>query len=705
MKNIFYKITLICCLFVLAAGFCHGQIKMEAIGRGVVAVRTSNNHVYIGWRMLNTDPTNIAFNIYRDDTKINTSPIVYTNITDNNAINSVYTVKPIINGVEQEGESAQTWNQLFLSIPLQMPEGGTTPSGESYTYSPNDCSVGDLDGDGEYEIIVKWDPSNAKDNSQDGYTGNVYLDAYKMDGTQLWRIDLGKNIRAGAHYTQFIVYDLDSDGKAEVAMKTADGTIDGIGTVIGNAEADYRNTQGRILAGPEFLTIFNGETGAAMTTTNYIPERGNVSDWGDNYGNRVDRFLAGVGYFDGKNPSLLMTRGYYTRSVLVAWDWRNGQLTQRWMFDSDVNGQGNYAGQGNHSLTIGDIDGDGKDEIVYGSMTIDDDGTGLYSTGFGHGDALHMSDMDPDRPGLEVWACHESESAYDGMGLSFRDALTGERLWGVPTTGDIGRAMAADIDPRHKGYELWGSRGGLYNVKGEKISDSRPSINFGIWWDGDLQRELLDGDKIDKWDYNNYTSTRLLTAGNHGAASNNGTKATPGLSADILGDWREEVIFRHTDNDKLLIFTTTIPTTHRMYTLMQDRQYRTAIAWQNVAYNQPPHPSFYLGEDMDLAAVGGIVVGDEDDDNDNGEEDDTVTGLQEKPKEYKFNIYPNPSSNAFHLDIKNDFSYVIHDYLGRVAEKGKGKHQTTIGESLAPGMYVLKANTSRESITVKIMKK
>ncbi len=712
MKKNFYKFNAACLLFVFfitVPAFTYGQ--SENLGRGVVAIRDTNspNKVFISWRMLKTDPIDIAFNVYREDIKINASPIVYTNITDANFAHSVYTVKPIIDGVEQEGESTQAWDQPFFTIPLQVPEGGTTPTGENYTYSPNDCSVGDLDGDGEYEIIVKWDPSNAKDNSQGGYTGNVYLDAYKLDGTHLWRIDLGKNIRAGAHYTQFIVYDLDGDGKAEVACKTADGTIDGIGIPIGDTEADYRNGEGWILAGPEFLTIFNGETGAAMATTDYIPARHPSTQsptsaqldevWGDGYGNRVDRFLAGVGYFDGEKPSLLMARGYYTRSALVAWDWRNGALTQRWVFDADRNDK--YAGQGNHSLTIGDIDGDGKDEIVYGSMTIDDDGTGLYSTGFGHGDALHMSDMDPDRPGLEVWACHESESAYDGMGLSFRDALTGERLWGVPTTGDIGRAMAADIDPRHKGYELWGAKGGLYNVKGEKISDNKPSMNFGIWWDGDLQRELLDGDKIDKWVYTNGSSTRLLTAGNYGAVSNNSTKATPALSADILGDWREEVIFRHTDNDKLLIFSTTIPTTHRMYTLMQNRQYRTAIAWQNVGYNQPPHPSFYLGEDMDIAAVGGIPEEEDDDDDEEG----PVTGFLEAPKVPQFNLYPNPSKNGFHLDIKDNFNYIIHDHWGRVVEKGDGRDQVTIGQSLVSGMYVLKANTLRETITVKIIKK
>ncbi|WP_187263849.1 rhamnogalacturonan lyase family protein [Pontibacter beigongshangensis] len=598
-------------VLLLTVTAVQAQRQMENLGRGVVAVRTSPSQVFISWRLLGTDPADIAFNLYRGGTKLNDAPITGgTNYTDEISTNESYSVRPVLNGAEL-GASAPSavWGQPHLRIPLQRPAGGSTPDGVSYTYSPNDCSVGDLDGDGEYEIIVKWDPSNAKDNSQAGFTGNVYLDAYKMNGTHLWRIDLGKNIRAGAHYTQFIVYDLDGDGKAELACKTADGTIDGAGTVIGDPSVDYRNTGGYILHGPEFLTIFNGQTGAAMATTDYVPGRGNVASWGDNYGNRVDRFLAGVGYFDGQRPSLLFTRGYYTRAVLVAWDWRNGQLTQRWVFDSDTNGNGAYAGQGNHSLSINDVDGDGRDEVVFGSMAIDDNGTGLYTTGLGHGDAQHVGDLDPDRPGLESWTAHESQSSYDGNGLWMRDAGTGEKLWGVPTTGDIGRAMTADIDPRYKGNEAWGPRGGLYTAQGVEISAARPgSMNFGAWWDGDLQRELLDGTVIDKWNYTSGTQERLLSAHDFGAERNNSTKANPGLSADILGDWREEVIYRHSNNSELLVFTTTAPTTHRFYTFMHDSQYRTSIAWQNVAYNQPPHTSFYVGEDMAAPPVPAIAL-------------------------------------------------------------------------------------------------
>ena len=307
-----------------------------------------------------------------------------------------------------------------------------------------------------------------RDNSQAGTTGETKLEAYKLDGRFLWRINLGKNIREGAHYTQFMVYDLDGDGKAEVVCKTADGTIDGKGTPIGDAGADYRNDSGFILDGPEFLTVFEGATGKALATTGYIPPRGRAADWGDNRGNRVDRFLAAVAYLDGSRPSVIMCRGYYTRTVLAAWNWRDGSLSNVWTFDSDDGTPGNrsYRGQGNHNLRVGDVDGDGKDEIVYGACVIDDNGKGLYSTGLGHGDAIHLSDIDPDRPGLEVFDIHERPRHPNGA--EFRDARTGALIWGKPSP-DVGRGLAIDIDPRHRGYEMWASGQGLeglWNVQG-----------------------------------------------------------------------------------------------------------------------------------------------------------------------------------------------------------------------------------------------
>lgn len=574
-------------------------MQVERLDRGLVAVRTGPDSVYLGWRLFGKDPEDIAFNIYRNGHKVNVRPITgATNYVDVTKENGSYTITSVSGKhALQETKPVFAWAQNYLEIPLQKPAGSVTPDGVTYTYNANDCSVGDLDGDGEYEIVLKWDPSNAKDNSHSGYTGPVYLDAYKMNGKRLWRINLGPNIRAGAHYTQFMVYDLDGDGKAEVACKTADGTVDGKGVVIGDGNADYRNSRGYVIEGPEFLTIFNGVSGRAMATTAYLPGRGDVSAWGDSHGNRVDRFIAAVAYLDGERPSLVMGRGYYTRLVRAAWDWRDGRLSLRWIFDSDSTGNSAYRGDGNHQMTVGDVDGDGKQEVINGSSVIDDNGAGLWTNEMGHGDALHMSDMDPDRPGLEIWQCYEGPKGNGGVGAALVDARTGDRVFTVAEpTIDVGRALAADIDPRYKGYEMWAAKGNLYSAKGEEIGVVKPSVNFAIWWDGDLSRELLDGTTISKWDYQNSVAIPILAT--TGTASNNGTKSTPALSADILGDWREEVIFRTADNSSLRIYTTTIPTGHRIYTLMHDPQYRVAVAWQNAAYNQPPHPGFYLGTDM-----------------------------------------------------------------------------------------------------------
>lgn len=608
------KIVFVLLLLGLSFQNSIAQYQMEQLNRGIVAVSMGGTKVFISWRWLGTED-NVTFNLYRNGTKVNNVPLAVCNYTDNAGNTSAsYTVKALVNGVEQAASEAATpWAQKYYTLPLNVPPSGTTPTGEAYTYSPSDCSVGDVDGDGSMEIFVKWDPSNSKDNSQSGYTGNVYIDCYTMKGMFLWRIDLGRNIRAGAHYTQFLVYDFDGDGKAEMACKTADGTKDGKGTVIGSPTADYRNSSGYILSGPEYLTVFNGKTGAAMDTENYTPGRGTVSSWGDSYGNRVDRFIATVAYLDGQRPSMVFGRGYYTRLVRSAWDFRNGQLTQRWIFDSNTSGNGGYAGMGNHQMTVGDVDGDGKQEVCNGSSTIDHDGKGLYANGLGHGDALHMSDMDPDRPGQEVWQCHEEPGKYGNYGLDFRDAKTGTPLWGLGggNQGDVGRAMAADIDPRYKGYEVWGSKGALYTCKGVSIGTSKPSMNFGLYWDGDLQRELLDGTKIDEWDYLNNRSNRLATlydASYGGGTACNGTKATPNLSGDLFGDWREEVILHSADNKNLLIYTTTIPSDYTFRTLLHDPQYRVAIAWQNAAYNQPPHLSYYLGTDMAAPAKPNITI-------------------------------------------------------------------------------------------------
>ncbi|MFC4098794.1 rhamnogalacturonan lyase [Paenibacillus xanthanilyticus] len=586
--------------------------QMESLSRGVTAVKVSGG-VLVSWRLLGTEAASTAFNVYRGSTKLNASPITTkTNLLDpSGTTSSTYTVRAVVGGVEQAASaSAPVWANGYLDVPLQRPAGGTTPDGVSYTYSPNDASVGDLDGDGEYEIVLKWDPSNAKDNSQSGYTGNVYLDAYEWNGTRKWRIDLGRNIRAGAHYSPFLVYDFDGDRKAEIVVKTADGTVDGTGAVIGSASADYRNSSGYILSGPEYLTVFAGDTGKALTTADYLPPRGTVSSWGDSYGNRVDRFLAAVAYLDGVRPSIIMARGYYTRSVVVAYDWRGGALTRRWTFDSNSSTNSGTAGQGNHSLSVIDADADGKDEIVYGALVIDDNGAQKTNTKLGHGDALHAGDLNPARAGMEVFKVNESTGA--AYGAYMYDPSSGAVLWGVSTGADTGRGMSADIDDRYPGNEQWASNGvGLRSATGALISGTiPPSINFGIWWDGDLTRELLDHTGgtgiIDKWVPASQSATRLLTA--TGTASNNGTKGNPMLQADLFGDWREEVIWRRSDNAALRIYATPYESASRFYTLMHDSTYRTAIAWQNAGYNQPPHPGFYLGSGMSTPAQPSIYT-------------------------------------------------------------------------------------------------
>ncbi|WP_456243198.1 rhamnogalacturonan lyase family protein [Zhihengliuella flava] len=609
--------------------------QAERLDRSPVAVDTGDG-VFLGWRLLGSDDQETAFHVYRDGERVTDEPITASTnwVDENGTAASTYRLSTAVAPAEQPGGKGrgkgrpaaageiEHWASVefgvqqaqTLDIDLNTPEDAYSKDGQPYSYRANDVSVGDVDGDGAYEYIVKWDPTNSQDNSREGYTGNVYLDAYELDGTQLWRIDLGHNIRAGAHYTQFQVFDYDGDSRAEVMMKTADGTVDGEGTVIGEARADYRNSAGRVLTGPEYLTVFDGATGAAIDTIDYVPARGDVGSWGDGYGNRVDRFLAGTAYLNGETPSALFARGYYTRTVVAAFDFDGEQLSQRWVFDSDVDGK-EFAGQGNHSLSINDVDGDQKDEIVYGSLTLDDDGTVAYNTGLGHGDAQHVSDFDPSRPGLEVFSAHEDIGASGQRGATLRDAATGEILWDIPAEVDTGRAAMGDIDPRYDGAEGWAVGGDaawnspvgqLTSASGELIAENIPAANFLTFWDGDLLREIgdheYDADQgagvptISKWNWETESAEELYRA--EGTLSNNGTKGNFSLQADLMGDWREEIVTRTEDSSALRIATTVIPTEERFYTLMSDSQYRLAVAWQNTGYNQPPHTSYFIGEGM-----------------------------------------------------------------------------------------------------------
>ena len=582
----------------------HSRLQMENLGRGVTAVRTDPENVTVSWRYLSADPENITFDVYRNGKKINHKPISdSTFLTDRYAGNEAaeYTVKP------SSGAKAGSYTLPadaptgYIAIPLNVPERMVDEFGKEYTYNANDASVGDVDGDGEYEIILKWDPSNSRDNSQDGLTGTTLIDCYELDGTHLWRIDLGPNIRSGAHYTQMMVYDLDGDGSAELVVKTADGSADATNRIIGDRRADFRSLKGRIMWGPEYLTVFSGKTGEALHTIPYNPPRGDMSAWGDNYANRCDRFLAAIAYLDGVRPSVVMCRGYYTRSVLAAYQWDGKELKEQWVFDSDTPGNEAYAGQGNHNLRVADVDGDGCDEIIYGQMTIDNDGTGLYSTGMYHGDAIHLL-SDTDNGKYYVWGCHENKKD----GTSLRDAATGKVIFQVPSNKDIGRCCAADIDPTHEGVELWSpNTGGVLDFKGnviapqnEFISEIASSVpaNFIVLWDGDLNYEILDGDVISKFNSDTKQLDQLITF--EGCMWNNGTKRNPSLQADIVGDWREEVLMRSADNSELRLYVTPHPTPYRFHTFMEDPAYRVSVANQNVAYNQPAEPGFYFGSDL-----------------------------------------------------------------------------------------------------------
>jgi rhamnogalacturonan endolyase len=620
------------------AGSALAQRYMEKLDRGLVAVKSGSGY-FLSWRLFGTDPqdTTFGFNVYRGTTKLNATVITNsTNYQDTAGGSGTYTVKAVTNGVEGETSApAIVIDSAYLNIPITPPPNGTNAGGQSYSYSANDASIGDLDGDGQYELVLKWDPSDARDNEMSGYTGTCILDAYKLDGSaKMWRIDLGKNIRAGAHYTQFLVYDFDGDGMAEVAVKTAPGTKDGTGNFLKTGDAagadntkSYISTSGattgKITSGPEWYTVFAGKTGAELATINYLPGRGAVAVWGaiqgiaspagdlgwgdDTVCNFVDRHLASVAYLDGERPSLIPCRGYYWRSALWALDWRDGKLTQRWLFDTAAvpgakgkdgkplqSSQG-YESQGSHSVRQGDVDGDGFDEIVYGSMTVDHDGQGLYSTGLRHGDALHFSDLDPNRPGLEVWMVDEQTSENGGIASHFQDAKDGTIIWEDMKSGDNGRGCTGPLIAGTTGWQMWSGAGGLWDASHKNVGSVPGSDNFTIWWGAELNRFLENGTSITP--YGSGGGTGLSASG---CTSNNGSKSDPALTADIFGDWREEVVYRTTGNDALRIYTTTTPTTHRLYTLMHDPIYRMSVATENVAYNQPPEPGIYIGPNMTL---------------------------------------------------------------------------------------------------------
>ena len=570
---------------------------MENLDRGVVAVKVSGG-VYVGWRMFgyeyDTTATNVSYNLYKDGAKL-------ANVTDSTnyldaagTSSSSYTVSALIKGTEGAQSPAVTpWAQQYTSIPLTAPSG---------SYEANDGSTGDLDGDGKLDIVLKFNPTNAQDNANAGVTGDVYLDGYTLAGKQLWMLNLGPNIRSGAHYTQMSVGDFDGDGKAEFSCKTAPGTKDGTGTYLSTGpaatdddSADYRNATGYILTGPEYLTVFAGDTGKELATVAYPVPRGNVGDWGDTYGNRLDRYNGGIAYVSdtgtGKTatgrPSIIQQRGYYTRLTVSAYNWRDGALTKVWTFDS--NGAGNSAakGQGDHSCMAADVDGDLAQEIITGPLTVGSDGTMKCTDGIGHGDAMHVGELVVGK-GISVFSVHEGAG-----GMDCHDGATCKYYFNVTQPGtDTGRGVAEYVSMSDlTGATCSASVGGNVNCGTGAASSGNAGSNFLIYWDADEAREIENGTSITK-----SGGGTLLNA--TGTASCNGTKSTPTLTADLLGDWREELVLRETANTALRVYTTTEVTKRRIYTLMHDPTYRAQVAFENASYNQPPHTGFHIGAGM-----------------------------------------------------------------------------------------------------------
>ena len=713
-------------------------VQLDHLDRGLVAAGTSEG-VFLSWRLLGHEATGSSatgltgtdFNVYRDGQKLATVTDSTNYLDTSGTAASKYQVRAVVGGVElDESATATSWGGNFKDIPLRKPADGVTPAGQAYTYSANDASVADVDGDGQYEFIVKWDPNNSKDVSQVGYTGNTYVDTYKADGTLLHRIDLGVNIRSGAHYTQLLVNDFDGDGRAEMMMKTAPGTkstnynADGsvasqqfitllqsdieagyastddyrmsaadyyqhvvemfqgwsehpevkagnwpatleeafgiapkyqypLSTSDAKALADYfmdvyapsrsarnnlRAFEGFIVSGPEYLTVFEGATGKELKTVAYEPGRHDDGlMWGDyamariEPGNRVDRFLAGVAYLDGQKPAAVFARGYYTRTTLATYTWDGTNLSPVWNIDSgwapmtnpfndSPHGRdgtdpeyGKLTTQGFHSLSASDVDGDGRQEIVYGAATIDDDGSVLYSSfetmpegsatpgeeaRLGHGDAMHVTDIDPNRPGKEIFTVHEG-GTWAPYGYAMRDAGTGEVLFGAYSGKDTGRGMIGDVDPAVPGIENWAI--GMQSADGTKLSTSQPGTNMSIKWAADMTTQIVNGSGDQTPTIDDWKRGRLLTA--EGTRTNNGTKGTPSLVADVVGDWREEMLVRITDSTALRMYMSTEVTNHKLYTLMHDPQYRAEVARQNTTYNQPSYTDFYFASDMEFGDV------------------------------------------------------------------------------------------------------
>ena len=600
--------------------------QMEELDRGFVAVQ-SEEGTFLSWRFLATDDLDLAFNVYKDGTLLNSNPIAdvtsysVAGVTEN----ATYTLIPVVGGVEQvsKAQEAIFFGGEYLSIPVKQYEVGD--------YDINDASVGDLDGDGQYEIVVRREPAN-----MDYLTRVAYplIEAYELDGTHMWTINIGPN-EINPIDINFIVYDMNGDGKAELVMRSFEATVDGVGNVVGDVNGDgktrYDSKVDKVVVmkdrsylskPPEFLSMYDGETGAEIARTDLLPARDPLNSWyvDSDYGKQVKRashFLFCVAYLDGEKPSLVHFRGAWATCKVAAYDIVDNQFELRFLVDCENNETlENLYNTGYHSIAVADVDYDGKDEIITGAAAIDDDGSIMYTVQatkedgkvmkLGHGDAFDVAVMSPDTPQFYVWACRETAKLPVNIGL--HNALTGEIIFGETKPKDTGRSRAADIDPTSRGWEMWGSTDTpLTSFTGEVLSETCPSsMNMKMYWDGDLLAELVDHDgnremNVLKWDWENKQLNTILVA--KGSASNGGSKGQTCLVADIVGDWREELIVRTADNTQMRIYSTTIATEYRIPTLMHDVTYRESVAWQNNHYNQPTNTSFYFGAEMTSVPV------------------------------------------------------------------------------------------------------
>ncbi|MDE5793495.1 MAG: hypothetical protein K2I08_02115 [Muribaculaceae bacterium] len=586
----------------------------KPLGRGLMAVSLTGAGMgsgnLVSWRHRVSDGYGVKYKLYRGDasaqnTVLNRGLYIIdrTNILDSGGKKDTYyrlEVYDQFGNLLETEVSGKTWDNQNFFIPTETPID--TKNGATYT--PNDASYCDMDGDGEYEIILKWSPSNEKDAASSGTTSPAIFDCIKLDGTRLWRINAGHNFFTSAHTMQFIAWDFDGDGYGEFMMKTAPGTIDGEGNyvILGNddPEENLLSGRGKQDHGPEYITVFDGPTGAALATIPYHTDyKTGQSYWGDSNQNRSERYLAALAYLDGpdSNPSPIFARGYYSGAFVGAYDWDGTNLTERWVSRNTTSGKGLW-GEGAHWIAVGDCDGDGKQEIVYGSAALDHDGSLLYRTGLGHGDALHLGDFLPERPGLEVFMAHE----HAPYGCDLRDAATGELLLHPTASGDTGRGLAAHFDSEspHSQFLYSASKGVFDCATGSQIDDdwtigsSGAGINNRIYWDGDLYDEYFDKSIIAHWNHaNGWFDRYKVNNGNYVIGKlNNGSKFNPCVLGDLLGDWREEIVTWDESNNYLIINATSYRSDYRIPHLMDDLNYRVQVVNQNCCYNQPPHLSF-----------------------------------------------------------------------------------------------------------------